>query len=98
MFGYLVKNPFFLEEKIRFYAVEIYLALECIHSKNIVYRDLKPENILVTASGHIKLADFGLAKKLNSCKLPARLSTTMFANLNMFSFREGSNSFILWND
>eukprot|EP00638_Chattonella_subsalsa_P010754 CAMPEP_0117789950 /NCGR_PEP_ID=MMETSP0948-20121206/7931_1 /TAXON_ID=44440 /ORGANISM="Chattonella subsalsa, Strain CCMP2191" /LENGTH=537 /DNA_ID=CAMNT_0005619639 /DNA_START=79 /DNA_END=1692 /DNA_ORIENTATION=- len=49
----------------RFYASEVLCALEHLHHLNIVYRDLKPENILVDDTGHIKLADFGLAKYLS---------------------------------
>ena len=52
----------------QFYISEIILALEYLHKNNMVYRDLKPENILLDAKGHIKLADFGLSKMLNSSK------------------------------
>lgn len=47
-----------------FYACEIVLALEYLHSLNIVYRDLKPENLLLDRDGHLKITDFGFAKKL----------------------------------
>lgn len=40
--------------------------LERMHAKNIIYRDLKPENVLIDIFGHLKLADFGLAKVVES--------------------------------
>jgi len=41
---------------------EILLAIEFMHTKNIIYRDLKPENIVINKEGHAVLTDFGLAK------------------------------------
>ena len=38
------------------------MALEFLHSNDIMYRDLKPENILVDERGHLRLTDFGLCK------------------------------------
>ncbi|CAD8181669.1 unnamed protein product [Paramecium octaurelia] len=53
----------FTEEATRFYAAEILLAIEYLHTKDIIYRDMKPENILLDNKGHVKLADFGLSKE-----------------------------------
>lgn len=58
------KHGPFTESKTKFYIGEIFLAIESLHSRNIIYRDLKPENILLDSDGHIKLTDFGLAKVL----------------------------------
>ena len=62
MFEHLRSSQKFDEKRVRFYAAEIILALEYLHSKNIIYRDLKPENVLLDENGHISLTDFGLAK------------------------------------
>lgn len=60
---YLLEQKSHLSEKtVRFFSAQIVLALEHLHSKNIVYRDLKTENILLDEHGYLMLADFGLAK------------------------------------
>jgi len=51
----------FNEERSKFYAAEVLLGLEHVHSKGIIYRDLKLENILVDDKGHVKISDLGLS-------------------------------------
>ena len=41
---------------------EILLGFKHLHERDIVYRDVKPENILIDMDGHVRIADFGLAK------------------------------------
>lgn len=62
LFLHLQREGRFSEGRSRFYAAELFCALEHLHSFNVIYRDLKPENILLDYTGHIALCDFGLCK------------------------------------
>ena len=61
----LNKNISFLglaPERIKDIMWQILSGVDFLHSHRIVHRDLKPQNILVSRDGHVKLADFGLAR------------------------------------
>lgn len=81
----LAQHNNFEPEVARFYICELILAIENLHKLGVLYRDLKPENILLDSEGHIKLADFGLSKVLQSrgeiaksfCGSPIYLSPEM---------------------
>jgi len=63
LFFWLSREKRLPEHMSRFYTSEITLAIAHLHKEGVIYRDLKPENILLDKDGHVKLADFGLAKE-----------------------------------
>lgn len=44
-----------------FYVAEMVVCVEAAHALKFIHRDIKPDNFLISASGHLKISDFGLA-------------------------------------
>ena len=61
----LAQNGRIPERQMLGIASEVVSALKYAwNEKQIVHRDIKPDNIMMTADGHAKLADLGLARKI----------------------------------
>ncbi|KAM0680912.1 hypothetical protein GINT2_000694 [Glugoides intestinalis] len=69
LMGYLSKRDIMKEHEIKFYAAEIFTAVNSMHKLGWVHRDLKPDNILIDRNGHLKLGDFGSCVKLDNGKI-----------------------------
>ncbi|KAI0408743.1 Pkinase-domain-containing protein [Xylaria palmicola] len=85
LFSLLRKSGRFPNPVAKFYAAEVTLALEYLHSRHIIYRDLKPENLLLDRHGHLKITDFGFAKRVPDktwtlCGTPDYLAPEVVSN------------------
>lgn len=65
LFTYLRTVQCVSDDDAKFFAAQIVMMFEYLHSMQIVYRDLKPENLLIDNAGYLKLTDFGFAKRLD---------------------------------
>eukprot|EP00045_Choanoeca_perplexa_P015404 m.193183 g.193183 ORF g.193183 m.193183 type:complete len:380 (+) comp16975_c1_seq2:145-1284(+) len=75
----------FTEEQTRFFSAETTLAFEYLHNLDIVFRDLKPENMLIDHRGHVRVTDFGFAKRVDDktwtmCGTPEYLAPEIIVN------------------
>jgi protein-serine/threonine kinase len=59
--GLLIRENILHEAVARFYTAEMILCIEEAHRLRVIHRDIKPDNFLISASGHLKISDFGLA-------------------------------------
>jgi len=72
LFSLIYTRSDFTRKDAKLYAAELLVAIETIHKRGVTHRDLKPENIMIAMDGHLVLADFGLAWRLEpGCDSPA---------------------------
>ncbi len=64
-------------------AIRILSALQHAHKNGIIHRDIKPQNILVHSDGHIKVADFGIARVAGSSTISR--SDSVMGSVHYFS-------------
>ena len=85
LFKHLRKAGKFKKSEAAFYAAQVTLMWEYLHSKNVIYRDLKPENLLIDKQGYLKLTDLGFAKIVSTrtytlCGTPEYLAPEVILN------------------
>ncbi|HVT19601.1 MAG TPA: serine/threonine-protein kinase [Thermoanaerobaculia bacterium] len=80
----LREGPLPVAEAVRI-AGQLLEGLAALHALAIVHRDVKPANVLTTASGEIKLADFGLARHLDRDETRPTLDHAMVGTLAYLS-------------
>ena len=65
-------------EDLRWYAGQIVLALQFLHSQRIGHFDLKGQNVMVDDQGHLKLIDFGMSEVVEEPLCQPKESTAHF--------------------
>ena len=78
--GRLAAGPLPPEEVMR-YGLQLADALAHAHDRGVVHRDLKSANVMVTPEGHVKVLDFGLARRVSGEEL-AEVTTRAHASLS----------------
>lgn len=94
MLTHLRRHRRFSDELTLFYSAQIVMALEFLHSLDIVHRDIKPQNMVIGEDGFVKLADFGLAKRLEKgCLTGTKCGTRVYMAPELMQFKRTPYSF-----
>lgn len=74
------------ERRLKNWAVQLCRVLIYLHSRRppVIFRDLKPENVILMPSGHLKLVDFGIARRYQ----PDKTRDTVYLGTEYFAAPE----------
>eukprot|EP01065_Artemidia_motanka_P037358 TRINITY_DN4579_c1_g1_i1.p1 TRINITY_DN4579_c1_g1~~TRINITY_DN4579_c1_g1_i1.p1 ORF type:complete len:634 (+),score=153.95 TRINITY_DN4579_c1_g1_i1:86-1903(+) len=92
LFFHMMNEPTkrFTEDRARFYAAQLVLAVGYLHHHTIIHCDLKAENCVLTRDGYVKLTDFGFATAVHADeKVFKRNGTPVYMAPEMIQRREG---------
>ena len=84
-----MREKVFNPQKAAFATACVLLALEYIHSRNIIYRDLKPENIVLDERGYPVVTDMGLAKEVQNRTAHTCCGTPLYVAPEVLQNTEG---------
>ena len=80
----LARGPLPIAEAVRL-AAQILEGLRALHSLGIVHRDVKPGNVLLERDGGVKLADFGLALRIERAETRLTVGEGVLGTLDYVS-------------
>lgn len=93
------RNKYLSEDEVLRIFVQIVIALQYIHSQNVVHRDLKPQNIFLTKLGLVKIGDFGVSKQLNktSSLCQTKVGTPYYLSPEIWNNEPYGNKSDIWS-
>lgn len=80
----IAAGPVTIDDAIH-YTDGILEALEYSHRAGVVHRDIKPGNVMVTAGGHVKVMDFGIARAVSDSSSTVAETTAILGTAAYFS-------------
>ena len=88
----LIEKRQLSEIEIKHYCLELLLAIEYLHERNIIHRDIKLSNVLLSERMEVRLCDFGLAiengieVQKNKCGTPNYIAPELLDNKNGYNY------------